>query len=65
MYRIDGGVRAPAEVWVYIVQTVWVYIVQTQGYYCHERDLMMEVRFNFEYVREYLIPESFHSGASK
>jgi hypothetical protein len=30
-----------------------------------ECDLMMEIRFDFEYVREYLEPKSFCSGATE
>ena len=59
MYRIDSIVRDP-EVWIQIVQTQWSVIIIG-----HERDLSMEIRFtdfDFEYVREYLEPESFCSG---
>ena len=57
MYRIDSSVRAP-EVWVQVVET-------QRYYYSHECDLMMEIRFDFDYVREYLEPKSFCSGATE
>ena len=41
MYRIDSSVREPE---------VWVQVVETQRYYSHECDLMMEIRFDFEYL---------------